>query len=403
VACLCATLLRFVSEHTNIVAMKSVAHPSPPQARRRRRAEPGRLDKYAFPAIRGVQAGREYFVSMCPLRVIPRLFLFDEPELMPEMRAQRSLNRSRVPEIARYVVENPRDYVFSAITASIDADVRFEGLGSSADGRRVGLLHIPVTARIVINDGQHRRAAIELALQERPELAHESIAVVFFMDIGLERSQQMFADLNQHAIRPSRSLSVLYDHRDDRARLAKLVVFRSPAFHGLVELERSSLSPRSARLFTLSAIASATAALVAHATPGPLEELAELAADFWARAAECIPEWRQVHEGSMCSGDVRRDYIHSTAVVLEAIAVAGSALLQACPGNWRDRLAGLATIDWTRSNTALWEGRAMTAGVMSKSRPHVILISNVIKMHLELDLTEEEMRVERAFAQGERL
>jgi DNA sulfur modification protein DndB len=34
--------------------------------------------EYVFPAIRGVQAGREYFVSMCPLRLIPRIFLFDE-------------------------------------------------------------------------------------------------------------------------------------------------------------------------------------------------------------------------------------------------------------------------------------------------------------------------------------
>ena len=49
--------------------------------------------EYVFPAIRGVQAGREYYVTMCPLRLIPRLFLFDEEELPPEMRAQRNLNR----------------------------------------------------------------------------------------------------------------------------------------------------------------------------------------------------------------------------------------------------------------------------------------------------------------------
>ena len=51
---------------------------------------------YVFPAIRGIQAGREYYVSMCPLRLIPKLFLFDE-ELTPELRAQRTLNKARVP------------------------------------------------------------------------------------------------------------------------------------------------------------------------------------------------------------------------------------------------------------------------------------------------------------------
>jgi DNA sulfur modification protein DndB len=336
---------------------------------------------------------------MCTLRVIQGLFLFDEAGLMPEMRAQRILNRSRIPEIARYVVENPRDYVFSAITACIDADVRFEALDGGAAGRRVGLLHIPMTGRVVINDGQHRHAAIKLALQERPELADESIAVVFFLDIGLARSQQMFADLNRHAVRPSRSLSVLYDHRDDRARLAKQVVFRSPAFQGLVELEKSSLAPRSARLFTLSAIASATAALITCDPQKPIEELTDLAAEFWTRTANCIREWRQVREGLICSGDVRRDFIHTTSVVLEAIAVAGKALVQASPDDWQARLAVLGEIDWARSNTALWEGRAMTAGVMTKSRSHVVLISNVIKSQLGLDLTPEELRVETAFAQ----
>src|SRR5580693_479610 len=82
--------------------------------------------EYVFPAIRGVQAGREYYVTMCPLRLIPRLFVFDEEELPPEMRAQRTLNKARVPEMARYLVGNPKDYVFSALTASINAEVQFE-------------------------------------------------------------------------------------------------------------------------------------------------------------------------------------------------------------------------------------------------------------------------------------
>jgi len=112
---------------------------------------------YTFPALRGTQAGREYFVAMCPLKLLPRIFLFDEASLPPELRAQRTLNVARVPEIARYVAENQRDYAFSAITASIDGEVRFEpaemGDGTSDAGRLV----VPMSARFVINDGQHRQ------------------------------------------------------------------------------------------------------------------------------------------------------------------------------------------------------------------------------------------------------
>ena len=210
--------------------------------------------EYVFPAIRGVQAGREYYVTMCPLRLIPRLFVFDEEELTPELRAQRTLNKARVPEIARYILDNPSSYVFSALTASVDADVRFESFdGEAGGGERLGTLTIPMDAKFVINDGQHRRAAIQQALAENPELGDESIAIVMFLDIGLERSQQMFADLNRYAIRPAKSIGVLYDHRDEMSAISRLVVFRSDLFNDLTETETSNLSTRSRKLFTLSA------------------------------------------------------------------------------------------------------------------------------------------------------
>ena len=49
--------------------------------------------EYVFPVIRGIQAQREYYVSMCPMRLLPKLFLFDAEDLVPELRAQRHLNK----------------------------------------------------------------------------------------------------------------------------------------------------------------------------------------------------------------------------------------------------------------------------------------------------------------------
>ena len=218
--------------------------------------------EYVFPSIRGVKAGREYYISMCPLRLIPRIFLFDEDELRPELRAQRVLNRQRVPEMARYITANPKDYTFSALTASIDGKVQFEPIGDVQTERSLGSLRVPMSARFVINDGQHRRAAIEAALHENPDLGDETIAVVFFLDVGLKRCQQMFADLNRHAVRPTTSLGLLYDHRDDGASLAKEVTEHVGLFQGLTESERSTISNRSIKLFTLSGIHNATHALL---------------------------------------------------------------------------------------------------------------------------------------------
>ena len=74
-------------------------------------------------------------------------------------------------------------------------------------GQNMGSLSIPMEAQILINDGQHRRAAIEQAIAESSELGHDHISVLFFIDEGLKRSQQMFADLNKNAVRPSDSLN----------------------------------------------------------------------------------------------------------------------------------------------------------------------------------------------------
>ncbi|HEY8384219.1 MAG TPA: DNA sulfur modification protein DndB [Microvirga sp.] len=352
--------------------------------------------EYVFPAIRGIQAGREYYVSMCPLRLLPKLFLFDEAELVPELRAQRQLNRARLPEIARYIASNRDSYVFSAITASLDADVRFVPAPEAED---LGVLHIPMKARFIINDGQHRRAAIEMALRECPEIADESIAVVFFLDRGLARSQQMFADLNRHAIRPSRSLGVLYDHRDDKAILAKLVLERLPHLKALVEQERSSLSAGSKALFTLSALCTATAALVVNSELGDGRE--DVVVAFWDEVYGQMPEWQDVQAGRMTAGAFRDQYLHAHGVVLHALGRVGNSLLHHYSKGWRQKLKGLRKIDWRRSSP-VWEGRATVGGNVTKSFQNVVLTTNYVKRQLGVALTPEEQRHEDALMRGER-
>ncbi len=358
--------------------------------------------EYVFPAIRGIQANREYYITMCPMRLIPKIFLFNEEELVPELRAQRTLNKARLPEMSRYIVNHRNDYVFSSITASIDGDVNFESIESDSIGERMGLLHIPMSAQFIINDGQHRRAAIEMALRENSDIADETISVVFFMDKGLKRSQQMFADLNRYAIRPSKSIGVLYDHRDIKAELSRRTAFKSDAFMDLVEMEKTTLSPRSRRLFTLSSIYSANVALIKNREPDDsIEKNEKRILSFWNEIAKLIPEWNLVRKQKITAGDIRRDFIHSHSVVLQSLGNIGNALFLKNKRNWKTKLKGLKTIDWSRSNAKLWEGRAMSGGRVSKSHNNVILTTNAIKSHLKLELGPEEQRIEDAFLRGE--
>jgi DNA sulfur modification protein DndB len=358
--------------------------------------------EYVFPAIRGVQAGREYYVTMCPLRLIPRLFVFDEEELTPELRAQRNLNKARVPEIARYILDNPGGYVFSALTASVDAEVRFEAYGDAGADKRVGALTIPMSAKFVINDGQHRRAGIQRALAESPELGDESIAIVLFLDIGLERCQQMFADLNRYAIRPARSISVLYDHRDEMSAITRLMVFRAPLLRDLTETERTSLSARSRKLFTLSALYTANNALLDGVDQPSLERRVDVAAGYWQVVADQFPEWAQVYGRELSAGEVRRDFVHSHGIVLHALGRIGNTLIggKATSAGWARTLRKLRGLDWRRGNPA-WEGRATLGGRVSKTSANVLLTTAAIRIALGLPLPPAEQQAEGAFRRGD--
>ncbi|MBL6791370.1 MAG: DNA sulfur modification protein DndB [Methylophilaceae bacterium] len=357
--------------------------------------------EYTFPAIRGIQAGREYYITMCPLRLIPKIFLFDEEELSPEVRAQRILNRARIPEIARYIVNNQQDYVFSAITASIDGQVKFEAIDSQdKEITKNGMLKINMNAKFIINDGQHRRAAIEQAIKLEPQLGDESIAVVFFLDKGLHRSQQMFSDLNRHAIRPSRSLGLLYDHRNDMAKLAKLLAISSDAFKDLVEMERSTLSERSRKLFTLSAIYTGCQSLLDLIETDSFEDAYQISEGYWNEVAQQFHDWELVRKSEVSSGEIRRDKIHSHGIALQCLGQLGSFLLDQNKKDWKSKLIDLKNIDWSRNNAGIWEGRALVGGRVSKTTTNVILTTNFIKQFLKLKLTPDEQRIEDLYLRG---
>lgn len=355
---------------------------------------------YSFPAIRGIQAGREYYSAMVQLKLIPGIFRFNESEVPAQVRAQRVLNMARIPEIANYIINNPRDYVFSSIAASIsEAPVKFVPAPPDNPNSRVGKIIIPMGARVLINDGQHRRAAIEAALKMRPELGNETISVVFFIDAGLKRSQQMFSDLNRHAVRPTKSISILYDSRETFAQSVRDIANSLPIFKDLTELEKTSISNRSRKMFTLSTIYQGTAALLGKNTKVKkiTKDEEKLAREYWNTVAENIPDWQLLIRGDVASSSLRNDFIHAHGIALHALGLAGYALIEEYPDTWKEQLKILHEIDWARSNEKVWEGRAMINGRISKNQMNLALTTNYLKQKLKIALTPEEAKIEKRY------
>ena len=82
--------------------------------------------KVSFPVMRGNMGGRQYYSLLISLSEIPHLFKFNDwEECTPELRAQRVLNKARVPDIAKYILDNEDGYLFSSLTASYSCPVNF--------------------------------------------------------------------------------------------------------------------------------------------------------------------------------------------------------------------------------------------------------------------------------------
>ena len=312
--------------------------------------------KISFPAMKGNMGKRDFYVAMIKLSLIPKIFSYhDWVGLSPEERAQRVLQKSRIPEITRYILDNEEGYLFSSLTASYNGEEVFR---PSVESPEIGILELPLDSEFIINDGQHRRAAIIEALQQNPTLANETISVVFFPFEGHNRMQQMFSDLNRTAKVTTKSLNILYDHRDLLGELVLDAVEKVSVFRNVVDKERVSLPLRSPKLFTLSAVYDASKELVGVVTQKNQDEKAEIINNYWEAVGANIRQWKQVQKGELRPSELRSEYVHSHAVVLWGIGAMGKTLIQEYPTNWQSKLARLSDIDWRRINKE-WQGVCM--------------------------------------------
>ena len=333
---------------------------------------------YRFPAVRGIQAGREYYISMVPLRILPKLFPSEDEIVLPEYRAQRRINEIRIPEIKNYILDNRDTYVFSALSASIDGDFRFVPFNSDD----VGILEVDMESIFLINDGQHRKAAIEAAMQEDTSLGNETISVVFFRDDGLARSQQMFTDLNKHAVKTSNSLSTLYDSRDSIAVATRNVIDSVDFFKRFTDKERDILGKNSSNLFTLNTIYKANQRIL-HGSICTEEDVFFLV-KYWSLVADNIVEWKEVVDRSLTKKALREDYIITLSITISALGKLGRCFYDNRKIKMESYLAKLKKVDWSRKNKDWINNTIRENGKVLNSDEAITLTCEVIKKYIGL-------------------
>lgn len=347
--------------------------------------------KYQFPAVRGTQAGKEYYICMIPLGLLNRIFATNDSDMPPEYRAQRRLNEARIPEIRNYIIQNRDSYVFSALAASVDGKMEFI---CSGNNKSIGSLDIDMDSTFLINDGQHRKAAIQAAIEDDESLKEETISVVIYKDQGLQRSQQMFSDLNKHAVTTSKSLNTLYESKDPDALITKSVINSIGFFRKYTDKEKDNLSKYSSNIFTLNTFYTAHKRI--SRLIGDYSKSQALIRSFWEDVVANMREWKEMDQGDLSKKSLREDYIITQGLIILSFGRLCEFFADNPQIDMANALKGLRKIDWLRNNEGNWMNRAIKPnGKINRNEQGIFLTYIQIKRLLLLPVSDAEKKKER--------
>ena len=370
------------------------------------------------PALKGRLGGVDFYIITLTLGEVPRYIIGTDPNLSPKLRENRRANPARFAEIADYMVCNPNDYRFSALTCTYGKNDgnkeprNWEPFNPDAPvgspGWMLGILTLNQDDPLIIVDGQHRLGAIEKAIEMESELRNDSIAVVLFPYIELRANQQLFSDLNRTAKPPTKSLNILFNYRDVENRVVQSVVERVSVFKERVNVELVSVAKSPIEMFTLAGVYQATTPMIKGAYIGGLveEELSQendnedeyinFLADAWGFIAEQFPEWGKVASDEMNIAQHRQNYLHWNSGVLSSIGEFVGIAMRECGADWKHAVKTALTHpdngNWRRDMTQ-WQGLVLAGEqVLPRSAVRVQLIA-YLKLKAGLPLTDSDNRV----------
>ena len=360
-----------------------------------------------LPAVRARVGQTEFFSTVLTFGEAARLIQYVEdvdvwtPETPSELKLQRKLNTTRVEkEMVPYLLD-AEDRFYSALTVEVRTTltekgprpVSFETVESIPGGVEYGKLTLDGTESLYALDGQHRLKSIELAIREKPDLAGDHIAVILVPHVDIEQSQTLFSDLNRYARNPSRSISLLFAHRDPIAKVSKDLAQNVDLLRDKVNMESTSLSVNTGHFITLSTLYETVKALLPDdwetgVTDDDVASQVEEQAEVWQHLVANVGEWRMVEEESEHPAYLRQSLLNMHGVGQRAIVNAVARLRSESKKDWTKRLSGLSAVDWQIKNSE-WQNIAVQGGRVNNTSTSVKLLSAAIEKKLGLKIDSE--------------
>lgn len=311
---------------------------------------------FSLPALRGDQGGRVFYLTL-PSNAVLTGFFPAEIE-GSEDRSQRPLDPNHARQIRDYITANPHGFAIGALVYAVDKEGTFEEV---APGSGIGVLRLPLDARLSSIDGQHRREGLRQSIPAIPELQRQSTAVLIYVEPDVAQRRQMFSDMNNTARKVSKALNVSYDSRDPFARAASTVSRKHPLLTNRIDRVNPRVLAGSGNLYTLAAVYDALKRLfvgpvgrVKDSTRYDEAEVVSRGMQFFDALASSRPELQETDAESLDVLRSRSILLSSTTlrVVASAVWSAGehaglAAVLAALPGT-------LHRVDFA-PNAELWQ------------------------------------------------
>ncbi|WP_165387585.1 DNA sulfur modification protein DndB [Vibrio vulnificus] len=314
---------------------------------------------YEFPVVRGIQAGRVFYMATVPMRVVKNMFKLDTGDGSALSRSQREVNLTRAKRFADYLKHNKDSFVVPALTGFVNVEP-----GSSVEFKpsnidNVGTLSVPMDSALLFVDGQHRASGVAMAMEDsetKIELGQQSAPVMLFENLTLEERQSMFSDINGNVAKPAQALSDTYNNRDELAVFAKELAVNIAQFVDVVDFERNVVSAKSEYLFSIKTIKEVSATVAGLKRNQSLnDEDKALITQFWRNWFEKIDFDARLAQCDNSAQELKERTIITTGVIMKAAAMAVKEV-----GINNVDFSSLSSIDWSRDGET-FHGRCVDA------------------------------------------
>jgi len=342
-----------------------------------------------FQCLRGFQGDHPQFAAIWSAATLLRLLgplaqsALDNPE--------SSLDHNFVRRRSKELLSPESSLSDSPIVIAVPDEIEFAGMSDWPD---CGSLRIPASSELNILDGLHHVAALAMANLPVSRLTKETVPVLI---LPVQKPQRMAAlreSLSKRTSKKScRSLSARGIRKRTICEKVKDLLAHSQFLRIAVAVGKSSLAPRSRHLLTHSGLARACNPMFSALDRLDRTDTMATVAEYWQCLSQIINPWRDYLNGKVSAHEVRQTTILSSTIVVAALGRLGTQVLTAELGSWRGEIERLADFDWRR-NSAIWEGRAIKNGVLSKGETAEVLTGNVLKLKCGLTLQTDELALE---------